>query len=278
MNNKTTFSIVIALVLIIAGYLYIYPQIKSGGVSKGALVNQDPYSAAFLIDGQEVLLSDGMAEYELAPGSASKGVVSIVGEPTQADINFDGADDSVVFLKQESGGSGVFYYVGAITGEEPESGSDALFIGDRIEPKEIVVTNGVIVVLYEDRKAGEPMSAAPTIDSMKHLVFRDVKLIDMTARDPRAQIFTGMIHLKGEMRDFAPCGETARWILGDSSAWEDIQKTYSALDTEKTGAPLYGVLTAVPFGSPTSGVGQDYKKSLQVETLGAIIPKAACAE
>ena len=123
----------------------------------------------YVIEGELVKLVDGVAEAEAVPGSAAKVVTKYFGNELVVDLNNDGQDDVVFYLTQESAGSGTFYYVvAALATENGYVGSEAYFIGDRIAPNGIELSQdpgykNVIVANYVERAPGEPMSVQPSV-------------------------------------------------------------------------------------------------------------------
>ena len=131
------------------------------------------YDGTYTINGEKVTLKNGVSEVAI-PGSVEKIVTKVFGNEVRHDLNNDGREDTVFLLTQETGGSGVFYYVVArINATSGPIGSDAVLLGDRIAPQttymdEGTTTNGtkrqnVIVVNYAIRKVGEPMTTQPSI-------------------------------------------------------------------------------------------------------------------
>ena len=127
----------------------------------------DPQNATYLIDGKEVTLVNGVAEQEAAPGSASKIVTNYFGNAVDIDLNADGLMDSGFILTQDGGGSGTFFYVAATINQAGSTqGTNAIFLGDRIDPQSTNVDTGnpaQFIVNYTERKASEPMSAQPSV-------------------------------------------------------------------------------------------------------------------
>lgn len=135
-----------------------------------AAVEMNPLNATYLVDGKQVTLKNGVAEYEVAPGSASKEVVRVFGAPEKGDLDGDGIDDYAMLISQEGSGSGTFYYVAVGLADKDSGkvlGTNSIFLGDRIAPQNISVKNGLIVVNYAERKTGEPMSAQPSVGVTK---------------------------------------------------------------------------------------------------------------
>lgn len=125
----------------------------------------------YLIDGQRVLLHDGVASTAAALGSAAMITTRYYGNEITTDLNNDGQEDFVFILTQETGGSGTNYYVvAALATEGGYEGSQAYLIGDRIAPQSIELSQNprhehVVVVNYAKRATGEPMTAQPTVDT-----------------------------------------------------------------------------------------------------------------
>jgi hypothetical protein len=144
------------------------------GVQK-AVVAESYKDATYTIDGNQVVLVDGLSEIESAPGSASKTVTLYFGNDLSVDLNNDGQMDVVFLLTQQTGGSGTFYYaVSAIRTEHGYVGSDGYLLGDRIAPQAITVSQNpkqknVIVVNYAERKADEPMTTQPSVGKSVYL-------------------------------------------------------------------------------------------------------------
>ena len=89
-------------------------------------------------------------------------------KPAIGDLNNDKENDSAVLLVQDSGGTGLFYYVVSVMNNAGViKNTNSIFIGDRIEPISIKIRNGKIELVYIDRNTDEPMSAEPTVRTVK---------------------------------------------------------------------------------------------------------------
>jgi len=140
---------------------------------------KSPDQACYVIEKQEVCLINGQIELSAAPGSATKITTSIFGRPVYGDLDGDGTNDAVMLLVQNSGGSGIFYYVAAAFNTNGTfTGTNAKFLGDRISPQNIEIRDGLIIVNYADRKVDEPMTASPTIGHSSYLVLKEHVLIE----------------------------------------------------------------------------------------------------
>lgn len=147
--------------------------------TSAVFAKNDPLNITYKINGQNYTLINGKAEKEIAPGSAQKDVISVFGEPVYGDLNSDGVKDAVMFLTENSGGSGTFFYVvEAINLGGRYKGTDAMFIGDRIAPQNINIQNGRAVVNYADRKPGESFAVPPSEGKSIH-VNLDVKKMEI---------------------------------------------------------------------------------------------------
>lgn len=155
----------IGLVLVVAGIGFFYFTQNKSETAVVPSISFDAKSANFVIDGEVVALSGGIAERPAAPGSASKEIVRYFGNEATGDLNGDGLEDVAFLVSKNSGGSGLFYYV--VVALKTASGfktTNAFLIGDRIAPQstEIHSDSKELRVNFAQRKAGEPMAAQPT--------------------------------------------------------------------------------------------------------------------
>lgn len=125
---------------------------------------RDYKDATYVINGEEVSLKDGRSETSVL-GSSAKIVTEYFGNEARYDLDADGREDVVFLLTQNSGGSGVFYYVvAALNTEGGYVGSQGLFLGDRIAPQTTEMGKGKIVIVnYADRAPGESFAMQPSI-------------------------------------------------------------------------------------------------------------------
>lgn len=176
------FITILIIAIVIIGGLFIFKKSKivnekkTSNQNQSEVVNNSEYkNISYSIDGKQITLKDGVAETEVAPGSASKLITRYFGDELKTDLNGDGVDDVVFLLTQDEGGSGTFFYVvAALSTDHGYVGSDGYFLGDRIAPQNINLSpnpnqQGVIVVNYADRATNEPMSATPSIGKSVYL-------------------------------------------------------------------------------------------------------------
>ncbi len=116
------------------------------------------------IDTQEFAMSDGVAVIPPSQGSETANTLRLIGEPVMGDVDNDGNPDAALLIQHDPGGSGTFYYaVVAIDDGISYRASNALLLGDRIEPRTVMFTDGRFVYNYAERQPGDAMSERRTI-------------------------------------------------------------------------------------------------------------------
>ena len=174
-------KLIIAILILVATVLLftmrgnspteIIPRTNIGGS------HPDPSNATFIFNDGEITLSNGKSEQAITPGSVFIEETILLDKLAYGDINIDGKEDTALLLARYGGGSGIFIYVAAfVSGPITYKGSDTVFIGDRIAPQNITISNGIVTVDYLDREAGEAMAATPTIPKSMQFVFSNGKL------------------------------------------------------------------------------------------------------
>ncbi len=166
MKKYTSFAIVIVFIGIIFWLYTLAPEKTTVPENDNVSIQevQDYKNTTYIIEGESVTLKDGFAEAEIVPGSATKKVTRYWGGDFFKDLNGDGREDVVFLVTQESGGSGLFYYVvAAINYGEGYRGSAAFFLGDRIAPQNIEPGDeATILVNFAERNKGESFAVAPS--------------------------------------------------------------------------------------------------------------------
>lgn len=117
------------------------------------------------IDTQEFDMSDGVAVIPPSQGSATANTLRLIGVPVMGDSDGDGNPDAALLVQHDPGGSGTFYYaVVAINDGGSYRASNALLLGDRIEPRAVEFAGGRFVYTYAERKPGDAMSERGTVE------------------------------------------------------------------------------------------------------------------
>lgn len=171
MNKKIfTLSLVIIILGLAIAITFLSPNKATAPTNHGATAALDPLNATYIVDGRAVTLVDGKSS-----------TTDVFGKPVMGDLNGDAKTDAAVFLVENSGGSGTFYFAAAAlktaTGTGTQ-GTDAVFLGDRIAPQSLEIQNGEIVANYIDRGPLDPMSAQPSIGVTKYLVVSGTTLAE----------------------------------------------------------------------------------------------------
>jgi hypothetical protein len=140
----------------------------------------DPLDATYTIEKEAVQLTHGLAEEQAAQGSATKIKTSVFGQPVFGDLDGDGKDDAALILLHQPGGSGSFYYVAAALSDNGSwPGTNAILLGDRIAPQNVMIRGSLIVVNYADRRPGEAMTVQPSVGKSKHLAVKEGRLVEI---------------------------------------------------------------------------------------------------
>jgi hypothetical protein len=158
-----TFLVAVIAAVAIAGFIRF--NVTDGGDLLPPKPPAELTDLAITIDDQKFTMSNGVAEIPATPGSAIKNTIRLVGEPVMGDADGDGDLDAALLIQNDPGGSGTFYYaVAAINNGGVYRASNALLLGDRIEPQTVEFTDGRFAYTYAERRAGEPMTAHPSVE------------------------------------------------------------------------------------------------------------------
>lgn len=146
-------------------------------LDEGAVLKASPLDATYTIEDIAFPLVNGRAKKAIDGGGASKILVSVFEANTLGDIDKDGFEDYVVILTEDAGGSGTFYYVAlAMGGLDSYTGTNAIFLGDRIAPQTTEIRDGEIIVNYGDRNPGESFDVEPSLGASKYLFYDNGQL------------------------------------------------------------------------------------------------------
>ena len=125
-------------------------------------------------------LVGGKYEESAAPGSASKVQVTLVPQPLAfGDLNGDGVDDAAVLLATNAGGSGTFIFLNAMLNDKGAARfASSISLGDRVQPKTISISGGVITVDEIRHAPSDPM-CCPTQQATLKFKLVDGKLVEI---------------------------------------------------------------------------------------------------
>lgn len=144
-------------------------------------INFDPLNFTYDIEGEKIVLVDGTSTVDILPGSAEKLETTVFEKPAVGDLNKDNKNDSAIMLVQDSGGTGLFYYLVAVINDVGViKNTNSIFIGDRIEPMSVDIKDGKIELIYIDRNLNEPMTAEPTVKITKYYKVNGVEMTEVS--------------------------------------------------------------------------------------------------
>ncbi|MEK7188027.1 MAG: hypothetical protein AAB691_04245 [Patescibacteria group bacterium] len=178
MSKNLAISILVAIVVGLGAYFF-FGQPMLFTIQSPIVISReeitpkpfDPLNATYSIDEEAFTLTNGKSETELVPGSAIKDEIETFGKAILGDLDRDGKDDAAILFMENSGGTGIFYYVAAaLRTSKGALGTNAIFLGDRIAPQTLEIRNNIIIVNYADRKENEPMAAQPSVGVTKYFV------------------------------------------------------------------------------------------------------------
>ena len=178
--NKKKVIIGIAVTVVIIGLLVYWAKVNErkskNETQKDAsqvVVEDRPVSTGeidiknqiYSIDDREVELKDGQGVSSVAEGSATVAKTTILSGPAFVDLDLDGVKDAVVVLRDEPGGSGLFYHSAVVLSNNGQTQTtNSVFLGDRIRIKSISVDSGTISIVVLERKSNEPFSVVPSTE------------------------------------------------------------------------------------------------------------------
>jgi hypothetical protein len=170
------------IILLIAVSVFLYTRLDMILPDKTVILpnnenkdfRPDPSSATFTIDDEAVTLSQGRNEQPLTSSSHLTEETTLLDLFAYGDLNSDDKDDTALFLSRNSAGSGTFFYLAAyLSGPVTYKGSEALFIGDRIIPQSIAISQDRVTIHYLDRKTEESFNTTPSIPVTKHFIYKN---------------------------------------------------------------------------------------------------------
>lgn len=166
-----------ALIIAALGvYVFLVPVPKTAEVGRA-----DYKNGTYTVEGTVVALKNGSSSVPSAPGSASVVTTKYFGNEVKGDFNSDGIPDIAFLITQNSGGSGTFYYVVAALQNKDGgyTGTNGVWLGDRIAPQTTEYKDGVITVNFAVQKPGDPMTAAPSMGTSRYFKVENEVLVEV---------------------------------------------------------------------------------------------------
>ena len=190
MNKKIWLGVIVVLIVIVGGYILLQSGNKNTEnppptSATSTVTRFDPLNTTYIVENSPVTLKNGVSIVTIPgtkdPAYSTTVTTKFFGEATIGDLNGDGLPDAAMFLTQDSGGSGTFYYiVVAINTKSGAQGTNAIFLGDRIAPQNVQIKNKQVVANYADRKPTDSFATSPSIGVSKYLVLHGDTLATST--------------------------------------------------------------------------------------------------
>lgn len=161
--NKS--KIAFTAILIIISVLVLSACTKAPGELRAEVVS-GALNTSYVLGKEIITLVNGVFEKPAALGSAAMNKIQVLEQPVIGDLNADGKEDAAICLINSPGGSGTFYYIAAATRDanaKNYKGTNAAFLGDRIQLLKISIENNIITAVYNTRKPNEAMVVPPTV-------------------------------------------------------------------------------------------------------------------
>jgi len=173
-NKFASIAIILLVIVALAIVAAIFWRQKSSPVpvpttsSPTSTLTQpvfDAKNSTFTINGKPITLINGITEVPI-PNSSARVITRYFGNETKGNISGNGTEDVAFLVTQDTGGSGVFYYVvAALKTANGYKTTNAFLVGDRIAPQTTHIQSDTreLYVNYAGRKPNEPMTAQPSV-------------------------------------------------------------------------------------------------------------------
>jgi len=213
---------------------------------------------------EPVTLLDGRFEGEpFVPGAATRPIVTLVpGALTKGDLTGDQADEAVVVLVRDSGGSGAFVYLAVVSDNQGTPDNIAtLGLGDRVRVTALSIDDGKILAELLEHGPNDPM-CCPTSEVHREWTLQDGELMEAPPRGSRVR---GHFVWGHESRSFTECGgEREGWAINDAGA--ELVEVYEEL-TSTPYQPMFVEVRGAWEAAPREGFGAEYGEALRITEL-----------
>ena len=215
-----------------------------------------------------VTLVDGRFEGEpFTPGAVTRPVVTLVpGAAAKGDLDGDQADELIVALARNSGGSGVFLYLAVMRESHGKPANIAtLSLGDRVRVTALSIDDGKILAELVEHGPNDPM-CCPTSEVSREWTLQDGELSEIEpAAGPHSSRFRGHLVWGHESRSFTECGgERQGWAINDAGA--ELVEVYEEL-TSTPYQPMFVEVRGAWEAAPREGFGAEYGEALRITEL-----------
>ena len=177
-------------------------------------------------------LEDGEFREQAAPGSAAELVIRL-GKWSLGDIDGQGDLDAAAITVEDPGGSGTFYYLHALIGDEDDLRDAAVaFLGDRIRIEGVSVHDGVITVALLDRPPDAPFVEPPSVPVIRQFRLQGDDLAELSGAS------SGTFACDASLRELAACAEVSVFEGADDARSTLESATYLTENTREREATL----------------------------------------
>ncbi len=151
----------------IVGTSNIFNNIFGGGTNTNNITidfsKPDAYNGTYLVEGNVFNLINGFKS-NLFSDTGEEYSVSIVGTPAYGDLDQDGdVDAAVTLLVQYKKGEKAYYAALLMNNDDTDKSTSGLLLGQKIDPKSIVIVNGKAVYNLLIQAPNSLDSADPTV-------------------------------------------------------------------------------------------------------------------
>lgn len=217
---------------------------------------------------EPVTLVDGRFEGEpLAPGAATRPVVTLIpGALAKGGLDGDPADEAVVALARDAGGSGTFVYLAVVRDDQGIPDNIAtLSLGDRVRVNALSIDDGKLLAGLLEHGPNDPM-CCPTREVQREWMLQNGELIETgPIVEPRGSRFRGHLVWGHESRSFTECGsEREGWVINEAGA--ELVEVYDEL-TSNPYQPMFVEVRGTWEAAPREGFGAEYGEALRITEL-----------
>lgn len=171
-SNVVLITVLVAIIAINSIEKEGFINSSNNNINKDqALKDIDINNSTFITDYGITTIKDGKSIDNSGASIVSTELIADI--IMKADLDKDGVNDALFFVRQNTGGTGTFVYLVAVLSSQTNNNYVTGYgMGDRVIAKGIIIDkNDNIVVSYLDRKDNEPYSSIPNINKSKVLSF-----------------------------------------------------------------------------------------------------------
>jgi hypothetical protein len=126
-----------------------------------------------------VTLAGGAYEERIAPGATGLMKTELADEYAVGDLNQDNIQDGAVILRTDSGGSGRFYELSVVFGQDSKlSPAASLLLGDRLQIQSIIIADQKIIIKMITQGPDDPM-CCPTLEATRTFQWQAGQLVEI---------------------------------------------------------------------------------------------------